>query len=102
MTFLAAAPAAWLRKASLASAAASMASLLAPAGTPRDIVLKLNAEIIRGLNQPQTVARYVDNGVEVGAGSPEDFGTYIQRSRVRWSGVICRHFCAAAGSLLAS
>ena len=62
--------------------------IMAPAGTPRDIVLKLNAEIIRGLNQPQTVARYVENGVEVGTGSPEDFGAYIQRSRVRWSGVI--------------
>ena len=64
--------------------------IMAPVGTPRDIVLKLNAEIVRGLNQPQTVARYVDNGVEVGAGSPEDFGIYIQRSRVRWSGVIKR------------
>jgi len=62
--------------------------IMAPAGTPRDIVLKLNAEIVRGLNLPQIVARYVENGVEVGAGSPEDFGAYIQRSRVRWSGVI--------------
>ena len=62
--------------------------VMAPAGTPRDIVLKLNAEIVRGLNQPQLVARYVENGVEVGTGSPEDFGVYIQRSRTRWSGVI--------------
>lgn len=62
--------------------------VMAPVGTPRDIVLKLNAEIVRGLNQPQIVARYVENGVEVGSGSPEDFGNYIQRSRARWSGVI--------------
>jgi tripartite-type tricarboxylate transporter receptor subunit TctC len=62
--------------------------IMAPVGTPRDIVLKLNAEIIRGLNQPQIVSRYIENGVEVGTGSPEDFGIYIQRSRARWSGVI--------------
>lgn len=62
--------------------------MMAPAGTPRDIVLKLNAEIIRGLNQPQTATRFAENGVEVGTGSPEDFGAYIQRSRARWSGVI--------------
>ena len=62
--------------------------VMAPVGTPRDIVLKLNAEIVRGLNQPQVVARYVENGVEVGSGSPEDFGIYIQRSRARWSSVI--------------
>lgn len=62
--------------------------IMAPAGTPRDIVLKLNAEIVRGLNLPQTTTRFAENGVEVGTGSPEDFGAYIQRSRVRWSGVI--------------
>lgn len=62
--------------------------MMAPAGTPRDIVLRLNAEIIRGLNQPQTATRFAENGVEVGTGSPEDFGAYIQRSRARWSGVI--------------
>jgi len=62
--------------------------VMAPAGTPRDIVVKLNAEINRGLRQPQTATRFAENGVEVGAGSPEDFGVYIQRSRLRWAKVI--------------
>lgn len=62
--------------------------VMAPAGTPREIVKKLNAEINRGLSNPQTATRYAENGVEVGSGSPEDFGAYIRRSRARWFGVI--------------
>ena len=68
--------------------AVSWAGIMAPAGTPREIVLKLNAEIIRGLNQPQTATRFEENGVEPGTGSPEDFGAYVQHSRTRWAGVI--------------
>ena len=62
--------------------------IMAPAGTPRDIVLKLNAEINRALTKPEVASRFAANGVETSPGSPEDFGAYIQRSRARWSGVI--------------
>ena len=62
--------------------------IMAPAGTPRDIVLKLNAEINRGLTKADVASRFAATGVEVAPGSPEDFGAYIQRSRARWSGVI--------------
>lgn len=62
--------------------------IMAPTGTPRDIVMKLNAEINRGLVKPDIAGRFAANGVEVIPGSPEDFGAYIQRSRARWSAVI--------------
>ena len=62
--------------------------IMAPSGTPRDIVLKLNAEINRALTKPEVASRFAANGVETSPGSPEDFGAYIQRSRARWSGVI--------------
>lgn len=60
---------------------------MAPAGTPREIVQKLNAEINRGLSKAEA-GRFAEQGVEVGQGSPADFAAFIQRSRTRWSKVI--------------
>lgn len=62
--------------------------IMAPAGTPRDIVLKLNAEINRGLANSKTASSLAEMGAEVGSGTAEDFGAFIKRNRERWSGVI--------------
>lgn len=62
--------------------------IMAKAGTPRDVVLKLNAEINRGLAKPEIASRFAEGGVEVVPGSPADFGAFIQRSRARWGNVI--------------
>lgn len=62
--------------------------IMAPAGTPREIVTRLNAEINRGLAKPDVQARFTSTGVETNLGSPEDFGAFIQRQRARWAKVI--------------
>jgi len=62
--------------------------MLAPAGTPREIVLKLNAEIGRALTRPEVAVRFAAQGVEAPGGSPEDFGAFIQRHRANWQRVI--------------
>jgi tripartite-type tricarboxylate transporter receptor subunit TctC len=62
--------------------------VMAPAGTPREIVTRLNAEINRGLAKPDVLARFAATGVETSPGSPEDFGAFIQRHRARWAKVI--------------
>jgi tripartite-type tricarboxylate transporter receptor subunit TctC len=62
--------------------------IMAPAGTPSEVVKKLNAEINRGLSTPEAIARFAEYGVDVAPGTPEDFGAFIQRSRKRWSNVI--------------
>lgn len=62
--------------------------LLAPAGTPRDIVLKLNGEMTRILNQPDIKARIAGQGVDVQTGTPEQFGDLIKSEVARWAKVI--------------
>lgn len=63
--------------------------ILAPAGTPADIVQKLNREIVAILREPAMSARLVDQGFEVVAGTPEQFGQLIKADYDRF-GVIVR------------
>jgi tripartite-type tricarboxylate transporter receptor subunit TctC len=62
--------------------------VMAPSGTPREIVARLNGEVNRGLSKPEVLARFAATGVETSVGSPEDFGAFIQRNRTRWAKVI--------------
>jgi tripartite-type tricarboxylate transporter receptor subunit TctC len=62
--------------------------MLAPAGTPRAIIDKLNAESVAVLREPAVTKRIVGESSEVGAGTPEDFGRFIAAERRRLSGVI--------------
>jgi tripartite-type tricarboxylate transporter receptor subunit TctC len=56
----------------------SWLGLLAPAGTPRAIVDKLNAAINKGLDDPTIRTRLADLGVERVGGTPEAFGAYLK------------------------
>jgi tripartite-type tricarboxylate transporter receptor subunit TctC len=49
-----------------------------PAGTPRDIVEKLNREIAKALETPAVQARFVQLGVEPMPGSPEEFAKFFR------------------------
>ena len=62
--------------------------IMAPAGTRREIVLRLNAEINRILTRPDIVARYQKDGGELVPGTPEDFAAFLARNRERWVKVI--------------
>jgi tripartite-type tricarboxylate transporter receptor subunit TctC len=62
--------------------------LLAPAGTPRPIVLKLNAAFTAALNEPATRRRLADNAVTAAPNSPEEFGDLLKSEIARWSRVI--------------
>jgi tripartite-type tricarboxylate transporter receptor subunit TctC len=64
------------------------AGLLAPAGTPRDIVTKLNAEVVRILSQTEVTGRFVTLGAELVSSSPEEFGAYIRSETAKWGKVI--------------
>lgn len=63
-------------------------ALLAPAGTPREIVMKLNAEIVRLMASPETVKALADAGVEVAPSSPEVMAAYMQQELERWGKVV--------------
>ncbi len=62
--------------------------LLAPAGTPRAIVERLNAEAVRAMNAPDTRERLAGLGGEPASGSPEDTAAFLRREYDRWGKVI--------------
>ncbi|MEK6245685.1 MAG: tripartite tricarboxylate transporter substrate binding protein [Pseudomonadota bacterium] len=62
--------------------------VLAPAGTPRDIVARLNAEIVKLLNSPEVKDRFAKQGVEVRTSTPEQFGDFLRAEVARWAKVI--------------
>ena len=64
------------------------AGLLAPAGTPKEIVAKLNAEVVRILSRPEVTGRFVSLGAELLSSSADDFGAYIKSETVKWGKVI--------------
>ncbi len=61
---------------------------LAPAGTPRDIVTKLNQEIVRTLQLRDIKERLVGQGFEVAGNTPEEFASWMKSERVKWAKVI--------------
>ena len=66
-----------------------------PAGLPKDVVAKLNAEISRALADPDLRATLAKWNIEPATGTPEAFGAYIAQESRRW-----REAVAAAGLAL--
>jgi len=63
--------------------ASSWYGILAPAGTPRDIVMKLNAELSKALEQPEVKGSLLAEGAEPAGGSPEAFAAHIRAEKER-------------------
>lgn len=63
-------------------------ALLAPAGTPRDIVGKLNTEVAKVLNAPDTRKALHDSGVESTPSTPEAMSAYMAQEMARWGKVV--------------
>ena len=61
---------------------------LAPAKTPREIIVRLNVELMKMLQRPDVRARFAAEGIEALGSTPEEFGTYIKSEIERWSRVI--------------
>ena len=62
--------------------------VLTVAGTPREIVQRLNTEMVKILTSPQIRERFAKTGVEVVAGTPEQFSTHLRREVSRWAKVV--------------
>jgi tripartite-type tricarboxylate transporter receptor subunit TctC len=62
--------------------------VLAPAGTPREIVARLNGEINRVLNQPDYRRLLVQNGIDPVGGPPEELGKFVRSELVKWARVV--------------
>lgn len=62
--------------------------MLAPARTPGAIIDRLNREIVRFLNMPDTRERLLATGVETVGGTPDEFSAMIQSDIVRLAKMI--------------
>jgi tripartite-type tricarboxylate transporter receptor subunit TctC len=62
--------------------------VMAPAGTPPDVVARLNSEINRGLQKPEVAERLSNQGVDLALGRPEDFAAFVRRNRAHWAKVV--------------
>jgi tripartite-type tricarboxylate transporter receptor subunit TctC len=68
--------------------ALSWVGLLAPAATPRDIIMKLNGEIGRLLRSPDVQQLLASSGVEATPTTPEEFGAYLKSEFEKWGKVV--------------
>jgi tripartite-type tricarboxylate transporter receptor subunit TctC len=68
--------------------AQSWVGILAPAGTPKDIVARLNQELSRSLSQPDVKEKLQAQGHEIVGSAPEQFGEWIQAESAKWGKVI--------------
>jgi tripartite-type tricarboxylate transporter receptor subunit TctC len=64
------------------------AGYVLPARTPRDIVLRLNAEINKAFVSPVITDKFAASGVMLGGGTPEQFAEHLKRETAKWAGVI--------------
>jgi tripartite-type tricarboxylate transporter receptor subunit TctC len=66
----------------------SWSGLLVPAGTPKEIVVRLNTEVARILRSPETAERLYSFGAEAIDNTPEEFAAYISAEFVKWAKVV--------------
>ena len=62
--------------------------LFAPAGTPRDIIARLNAETVKAMSNPDLKSFMQSQGTEAAAGTPEQLGALHKREFDKWGVVV--------------
>jgi tripartite-type tricarboxylate transporter receptor subunit TctC len=63
----------------------SFYAVVAPAGTPKAIIAKLNAELVRSLKTPEVAAHMAADGAEVIASSPDELAKALREDYERWA-----------------
>jgi tripartite-type tricarboxylate transporter receptor subunit TctC len=66
----------------------SFQGIVGPAGMPREVVGKLNDELIRVLNAADTKERFARQGTEVRTGTPDSLGQWLRTEQARWAKVV--------------
>ena len=69
---------------------ASWGGVFAPAGTPRAVVQKLNADIVTALAASDIRKRFGDMGLEAKSSTPDAFGKFLQSEITRWSALLAK------------
>jgi tripartite-type tricarboxylate transporter receptor subunit TctC len=67
---------------------ASMLGALVPAGTPRDIVAKLNAGVVAAVASPEVNDKIAGFGVRIGTGTPEQFDALMRAEYEKYAKLV--------------
>lgn len=62
--------------------------VMVPAATPRPIVDRLNAEILKALQHPEVKAKLAAQGAEPLGSTPGEYAAYVKKEIARWGGVV--------------
>ena len=62
--------------------------MVAPAGTPKQIIAKVNKEVARILQMPDVVDLLAQNGMVPLLSTPEQFGSFLQSEIKKWAKVV--------------
>jgi tripartite-type tricarboxylate transporter receptor subunit TctC len=62
--------------------------IMAPAATPKDVVAKINAELIKVLRSPEIKAKLTKQGFDIAGTTPDEFLTFIKSEMDKWSKVV--------------
>lgn len=67
---------------------ANWLGLLAPAGTPREVIATLNAAVARAMATPALRQQLIGLGIEPTSGTPEEFGNLIRSEIPKWAAIV--------------
>ena len=59
-----------------------------PTATPRDVIDRLNTEIGKVLAMPEVKEKLAQQGIDVGGGTPEQFGAYMRDEFAKWGRLV--------------
>jgi len=62
--------------------------LVAPAKTPRELIVKLNQAVVKGLSMPETRERLLNQGIDPVGNSPEEFARLLRAELPKWARVV--------------
>ena len=63
-------------------------AMVAPAGTPKDIINKLNSQLVSVLNNPEIKSQLNSKGFDLTSSSPEQLGEYIKSEVSKWAPIV--------------
>jgi tripartite-type tricarboxylate transporter receptor subunit TctC len=68
--------------------AASWFGVLAPAGTPREVIARINGEVAKWLASPEAREKLASQGAIAAGGTPDDFARHIGAETAKWAKVV--------------
>ena len=77
--------------------AVTINGIVAPAGTPKDYIQRVNAVVNRALKRPEMQSKLVDLGFEVAGGTTAHFATWIRSEIIKWAKVVKESGAKAEG-----